>query len=467
VTWKPNLEGSKGPMFERIANAMIADIRNGTLQPGDRLPGHRDLAAELEVTVSTVSRAFGEVMRQKLIDAGTRRGTHVRTDISREVSRPEGPLLEGTVDAGRSIDLRGHRAPLPTWAAEIQRAATVCAQNKEFSASLEYVYGGGHTHHREAGAAWFATTSGYAAEPGRVFVCNGAQHALFCALLALCDHGDAVATERLTYASFKAAASLLGLRLVPIDIDEHGMLPQSFEAACSAQRIKLLVCVPNLQNPTTATLSEDRRHALVAIAHRHDVTIIEDDVYGGLSDTKLSPLVSLSPERVVRLTGLSKTLGPGLRVGYLDVPAPMTGKIAAALHGTSWMASPLAVEVATWMIASGTAARILQENRSELARRNVIVRRILGHQRIHTAPHAPHAWLELPDPWTKDEFTRWSQSSGVFVLASEAFAVGRANTDHAVRLSIAAAVNREALAGAAQKIAEALANCAPFAEVMA
>ncbi|HTJ90043.1 MAG TPA: PLP-dependent aminotransferase family protein [Acidocella sp.] len=461
MTWKPNLEGSTGPMFERIANAMIADIRNGTLRPGDRLPGHRDLAAELGVTVSTVSRAFGEVIREKLLDAGTRRGTHVRLDIDLEMSRPQ-----GAVDSGRSIDLRGHRAPLSTWAWEIQHALTECAQNPGFGAWLEYVYGGGHAHHREAGATWFATTSGYAAEPDRLFVCNGAQHALFCALLALCDHGDAVATERLTYSSFKAAAPLLGLRLVPIDIDEHGMRPDSFEAACAAQRIKVLVCVPNLQNPTTATLPEERRHALVQIAHRHDVIIIEDDVYGGLLETKPSPLASLSPERVVRLTGLSKTLGPGLRVGYLDVPAPMTGKIAAALHGTSWMASPLAAEAATRMITSGTAARILQENRSELARRNAVVRQILGHQKIRTAAHAPHAWLELPDPWTKDEFTRWSHSSGVLFLASDVFAVGRANTDHAVRLSIAAE-DREALAGAARKIAQALANHAPFSEVLA
>jgi DNA-binding transcriptional MocR family regulator len=135
----------------------------------------------------------------------------------------------------------------------------------------------------------------------------------------------------------------------------------------------------------------------VEIAHRHDVTIIEDDVFGGLLDTKLSPLVSLSPERVVRLTGLSKTLGPGLRVGYLDVPAPMTGKIAAALHGTSWMASPLAAEVATRMITSGTAARILQENRSELARRNVIVRRILGHQYTQRrTPRMPGSNCRIP-----------------------------------------------------------------------
>ena len=110
-----------------------------------------------------------------------------------------------------------------------------------------------------------------------MFICNGAQHALFCALLALCDHGDAVATERLTYTSFKAATPLLGLRLAPIDIDQHGMLPGAFEAACTAQRIKALVCT-QLQNPTTATLSAERRHAIVEIARRHHASIIEDDI---------------------------------------------------------------------------------------------------------------------------------------------------------------------------------------------
>ena len=381
MTWEPKLGGATGPMFQRIADAMVADIRNGTLQPGDRLPGHRELAAKLGITVSTVSRAFREVIQQKLIDAGTRRGTHVRADIGVATSNKLGMLHQGAADAVRPIDLRGHRAPLATWASALQCAMSDCGQDDAFGASLDYVYGGGHLRHREAGATWFGITSGSAPDPDRVFICNGAQHALFCALLALCDHGDAVATERLTYSSFRAATPLLGLRLAPIDIDQHGLLPDSFEAACKAQRIKVLVCVPNLQNPTTVTLSEERRHAIVEIARRRNVLIIEDDVYGGLTDTKLPPLVSLTPERVIRLTGLSKTLGPGLRIGYLDVPASMTGKIAAALHGTSWMASSLPAEVATRMICSGTAARILHENRAELAQRNAILRRILGARR--------------------------------------------------------------------------------------
>jgi DNA-binding transcriptional MocR family regulator len=167
------------------------------------------------------------------------------------------------------------------------------------------------------------------------------------------------------------------------------------------------------------------------------------------------------------LTGLSKTLGPGLRIGYLDVPASMTGKIAAALHGTSWMASALPADIATRMICSGAAAQILHENRTELAQRNAILRRILGRQKIHTAPYAPHAWLELPDPWTKDEFTRWSRGNGILVLPSDAFAVGRENADHAVRLSVAAAADQDALATAARKIVNALIGHTPFVEVMA
>jgi DNA-binding transcriptional MocR family regulator len=467
VTWQPNLEGSTGPMYARIANAMVADIRNGTLQPGERLPGHRELAAKLGITVSTVSRAFREVIQQKLIDAGTRRGTHVRTDIGVASSNKRDMVREGEAEAGQPVDLRGHRTPLATWATALQCAMSDCAQDDAFGASLDYVYGGGHLRHREAGATWFGLTSGSVPEPDRVFICNGAQHALFCALLALCDHGDAVATERLTYTSFKAATPLLGLRLAPIDMDQHGLLPDSLEAACTAQRIKALVCVPNLQNPTTATLSEERRHAIVEIARRHNVSIIEDDVYGGLTETKLPPLASLAPERVIRLTGLSKTLGPGLRIGYLDVPASMTGKIAAALHGTSWMASSLPADVAAKMIRNGAAARILHENRVELAQRNAILSQILGRQKIHTTPCAPHAWLELPDPWTKDEFTRWCRRNGILVLPSDAFAVGRENADHAVRLSVAAAADQDALANAARMIANALVDHTPFMEVMA
>jgi DNA-binding transcriptional MocR family regulator len=131
------------------------------------------------------------------------------------------------------------------------------------------------------------------------------------------------------------------------------------------------------------------------------------------------------------------------------------------------MASSLPADVATKMICNGTAARILHENRAELAQRNAILEQILGRQKIHTAQYAPHAWLELLEPWTKDEFTRWSRSNGILVLPSDAFAVGRENADHAVRLSVASAADQDTLAKAARKIANALIDHTPFVEVMA
>jgi DNA-binding transcriptional MocR family regulator len=466
MTWKPNLEGSTGPAYVRIANAMIADIRSGALKPGDRLPGHRELAIELGLTVSTVSRAFSVVIRENLIDASTRRGTHVSAGAG-AMPLQATAFSAGAFQDASLIDLRGHRAPLGTWDMEVSQAMMHCAERKGFRGSLEYAYGGGHRTYREAAADWFGATSNCVPDPDRVFICNGAQHALYCALLALCAPGDYVATERLTYASFKAAVPLLGVQLVPVEIDEDGIVPESFEEVCATQPIKVLVCVPNLHNPTTATISEARRYAIVEIARRYDVQIVEDDVYGGLTDTQRSTLVSLAPERVLRLTGLSKTLGPGLRVGFLDVPAAMTAKIAAVLHGTSWMGSAISMEVATEMIRSGAAERILRENRAELARRNADLQHILGHLNIQDAPYSPHRWLQLPDPWTKEEFVKWGQQNGVLVLGSEAFAVGRENGDHAIRLSVAAPPRRELLSTAAVKIAEALAAHSPFVEVMA
>ena len=115
MTWEPNLEGLTGPMFQRIANAMIADILNGKLQPGDRLPGHRELAAKLGITVSTASRAFGEVIQQKLIDPGYPPRYSCARRHRRWRRRTSATSCGGSSEAGQPIDERGHRAPLTTW----------------------------------------------------------------------------------------------------------------------------------------------------------------------------------------------------------------------------------------------------------------------------------------------------------------------------------------------------------------
>ena len=126
--------------------------------------------------------------------------------------------------------------------------------------------------------------------------------------------------EALTYPGIRSVAAHLRVNLAAVAMDQEGLIPQSFEDACLRTKPKALYCTPTLQNPTTATLSTARRHAIVDIARRYQVPIIEDDAYGALPVAPLPPLASLAPELVYHIAGLAKCVAPALRIAYLVAP---------------------------------------------------------------------------------------------------------------------------------------------------
>lgn len=453
LDWMPNLAGRSGPMYEQIANALREDILEGRLKPGDQLPPQRDLSVALGVTVGTVSRAFGEVIREDLIEAGSRRGTRVKERSQRAFLAPSVAGTPGT--PAFMIDLRGHQTAVPGWGERINKAMAERSSRADIDAILRYDDFAGRFEHRAVGAQWLST-DGHEVDPARVVVTNGAQHALLCALLSVCRRGDNIATERLTYTGLRSVAPLLGLNLIPVDIDDDGILPTSFAQVCATHRIAALVCVPNLHNPTTATLPLDRRKEIVKIASANDVMIIEDDVYDGLVEVRLPSLASLAQDRVIRLTSFSKTLGPGLRIGYIEAPQAWVSTMADAIRATTWMAAPIAAELATELILSGDAAAILAENRNELGLRNAALRRELKGVGLKNKLHGPHAWIELPAPWTINQFTSWIETQGYRVSGGDGFAVSRDDVNHAVRISVSAAPDVSSLAGFGKLLAEAL-----------
>lgn len=435
--WAPDLKGRKrAPKYAQIAEALIEDIAQGKLRPGDQLPPQRDLAAVLQVTVGTVARAFAEVMRAGHIEAGFRRGTRV-VERAPEAERP---VVSGEAQVATRVmvDLRGHQAALTQWRDVVSGAMSVAGGGAHMDEALRYGEVAGSARHREAGVMWLGK-AGAAPAAADVIVTNGAQHGLLCALLALCAPGEAIATESLTYSGLRAVAPFLNLRLVPIAIDEHGLIPDSFDRACRENAIKALVCVPTIQNPTTVTLPAERRADIVGIARRHGVQIVEDDVYGGLAGGEFPPLCELAPERVVRLASFSKELGPGLRAGYLQAPAGLATRITDAVRATTWMADPVAAEIAAALVLSGEAAGFLEANRTELKRRNEAFYGSLGGKPAAYAEASPHAWVELPPPWTSQQFVSALLDQGYRVSSSDAFSTHRDFVAHGVRISVSAA----------------------------
>lgn len=456
--WRPSpasLAGVTGPRYRAIADRLARDIARGRLAPGARLPTHRALATQLGVTVGTVTRAYREVERLGLVTGEVGRGTFVREPPHAATLPPAEGERADLIDLSRNV-------PDPRPAAKPMRAALrELAARGDLDALLDYQPPAGAERHREAGAHWLAQ-AGLDADPAQVVVTAGVQHALAVALAALAQPGDAVLTASLTYPGLIALARMLRLRLYGVELDAHGLRPDALEAACTARAPRALYCMPNVQNPTTAVMPEGRRREIAAIARRHGVAVIEDDIWGFLPGRRAAPLASHAPESSYYATSLSKSAAPALRVGYLRVPPASLEPVAASLRSTVWMAPPLTAEIATMWIRDGTAARLVAAQRSEARARVSLARRVLAGLDVSAPPESFHVWLQLPEPWRAAEFCAQARVRGVAVLPAEAFAVGRAGAPHAARVCTGAARSRAELERGLRVLAE-LARAGPAA----
>ncbi|WP_420014347.1 PLP-dependent aminotransferase family protein, partial [Teichococcus deserti] len=287
--WVPAVDRAEGPLYLAIAEAIAGDIAGGRLAPGQRLPPQRSLAQALGIDFTTVSRAYAEAARRGLVEGRVGQGTYVR----RRAAAPL-PAASGLIDMSMNLPPRFADLGLE---ARLWEGVAGLEQDGGMPLLLRYQEPGGSGRDRAAGQAWLAPRLA-GAEAARLLLCPGAQGALLTVFSLLTQPGDAVAAEALTYPGVRALAAHLGLRLLPVAMDRDGMLPEAFEALCRAERPKALYCTPTLQNPSTATLPLARREALVAIARRHGVPVVEDDAYGALPAAPLPPLAALAPELV-------------------------------------------------------------------------------------------------------------------------------------------------------------------------
>jgi DNA-binding transcriptional MocR family regulator len=446
--WTPSLPEGGRPIYLAIADAIAEDVRTGLLPPGARLPPQRRLAEALAVDFTTVSRAYAEARRRGLVSSRVGRGTFVARPAADYVPRLPGsgpldmsmnlpPLID---DPAATEGMRGHLEAL--------------MRENGPQLLLAYNAPGGGAEDRAAGVAWLGRTlPGAALE--RTLVAAGAQPAIFAAMSEVADPGDVICVGALTYPGGRAAARRLGLALAPVAMDADGLLPEAFEAVCREKGPKALYYTCTLENPTTATLPLERREAIVRIARRYRVALIEDDAYGLLPETAPPPLAALAPDITYYIAGLAKPLSPALRIAYLAAPdAGAAARLAATLGAITGMASPFTAALASRWIHAGVAERVLRAIRAETQARRRIAGELLGA--AAAAPAAAfHLWLPLPEGWSRAAFQGRLARQGVAVVLSDAFAVGP-EAPEAVRIGLGCAAPRDSVRRALGVVAEAL-----------
>jgi DNA-binding transcriptional MocR family regulator len=445
--WNPQLGGRSGPRYLALADAIEHDVVAGTLAAGTRLPPQRDLAYRLGVTVGTVSRAYALVAARGLVNGEVGRGTFVR---ALETELRVNPVDDGVDDL---VKLTVNAPPALADQAILRAGlAELAARPSALQHLMSYTPKRGLADHRAAAAAWIGGL-GLDASADHVILTGGAHQALFASLIGLAGPGDGVLIESLTYAGLCHIGERTGLRLRGLALDDEGVLPDALDAACRSAPARLLVLNPTIHNPTTATMSAERCRAIAALARKHDLIVVEDDVYGRLPEQRAAPIAALAPERTVYITSASKSIAPGLRLGMLLSPQRYLEPIAEAQHDLFLTCPPLMAELFKLWQSDGTAARLAQRQVVEARARQELAREFLGNRSYLAQPTAYHLWLPLPAPWRTSQFVAAARERGVAVDPGSAFAVDRDQAPHAVRISLSAASSRERLRKALRTLA--------------
>lgn len=291
---------------------------------------------------------------------------------------------------------------------------------------------------REAGARWLSSRFQETVPCSRMVVTSGTQSAILVLLRRLVGVGGLLVAERLSYGPLRLLAESAGVRTLGLDIDEDGIRPDSFEAACRQHKPNALYCNPTVQNPTTAIMPRERRLALAEIARRFGVAIIEDDALGMLHPEAPQPIAAFAPDITWYVMTTTKCLAHGLRLAYLVMPAEERAQrvIAPVEHLSYWHPTPLLAAMTTQWINSGVAAEITGTIHQECISREQAARKALAGFDVHSKPGSMHIWLDLPQTWRGREFMHAAERRGVLLRSAEFFAVDDQCISNAIRLSL-------------------------------
>ncbi|MHC8338877.1 aminotransferase-like domain-containing protein [Pseudomonas sp. HLT2-19-2] len=418
--------------YKSLVDAFAADIRSGRLLPGTRLPTHRQLAATEGLALVTATRVYAELEAMGLVSGETGRGTFVR-----ETSLPPGLGIDQKNVAVGMTDLNFNYPSLPGQAELLRNALRQLASGGDLESLLRYQPYAGRAHER-ASVARHLLVRGLTVDAEQVLVVSGAQHGLAVTMMALLQPGDVIAADALTYSGFIVLAEALHLEIVPIPAGEHGPDLEALDSLCLRRRVRAVYTMPTLHNPLGWVMSANQRESLVTIARRHDLLIIEDAAYAFLAEDPPAPLAQLAPERTVYVSGLSKSVATGLRVGFVAAPAERVPALERTIRATTWNTPGVLTAIASTWLDDGTVMQLEAEKRRDAQARQAMAREVLAGLPCVGHPSSYFLWLPLSEDARADQIAAALMREKVAVSTAEPFATS-AHVPHAIRLALGSA----------------------------
>ncbi|MDR4947233.1 MocR-like pyridoxine biosynthesis transcription factor PdxR [Neobacillus cucumis] len=385
--WKPN-KSSQVPLHKQIADWIKEKISNGEWTIGYKLPPQRTIAKVFEVNRSTVVTAYDELIAEGLIEGKRGSGTRVVNNTWNLLATTPPPDWNSYVKVGT------HKPNLPT-IKEINQAEFIpniirlgtgelspnlipsTSMNKIFHqlSTSEISYGyeepKGLLSLREQ-IAKYLRTIGISASPSSILIVSGALQALQLISVGLLNRGSTILTEKPSYLHSLNVFQSAGMRLVGIPLDKEGIQANLIQQYKKQQKAALLYTIPSFHNPTGTLMTTERRKQLLDTCQQEQLPLIEDDVYRELwfDESPPKPIKAFDKHGLVLYLGsLSKSLSPGLRIGWIVGPEPVVEHLADIKMQTDYGSSSLSQGAAVEWFSSGLYYKHINEVREQLKTR--------------------------------------------------------------------------------------------------
>ena len=402
--------------YKRLVDQFAGKIRSGELPPATQLPTIRALMQSERIALATALRVYHELEAIGLVVGETGRGTFVRdTSLPRGLGLEQQPLGIGTVD------LTFNYPSVPGQDELLREGLRAIAASGDIDALLHSAPQGGRPHERQT-AARHLRNRDIRVGGDQVLIVNGAQQGLAVTLMALLKPGDILALDALTYPGLKtlAQAHRLDLEALP-QIAGHTDL-DALEALCKRRPVRALYSMPTMHNPLGTVMSIADRERLVQLAERYDFLIIEDGAYAFLAEPAPKPLFTLAPQRTLYISGLSKSVASGLRIGFIVAPKAMMPALEQAIRVSTWSTPSLTVALACRWIDSGEVDNLEEQKRLDARQRQDLARQILKNCKLVAHPASYYLWLRLPEGLRAETVVAELERKGVQVTSADPFA---------------------------------------------
>jgi 2-aminoadipate transaminase len=410
----------------QIAERFKAAIDAGDLAPGDKLPSTRALAEEAGVNHLTAVRVYRRLAEEGYVTAGVGRGTFVRSVPPPAAADDAGvwqhavlpDLAPSYVAEVMAETMRMHRTGQSD-AINMSVAWTApellpVAKLRELSEELFATHGAAMVSYGEpdglpelrAEVARRGQISGFARSPEEIVITTGARQAIDLVCRTIVRPGDVVVCESPTFIGTLSSLQAAGARVLGVPFDTDGLDVDELERILTRHEVKLVALQTGSQNPTGQDLSPERAERLVRLAQERSFFIMEDSVYANIRfGTDASPprLRQHAPDHVLYVDSLSKTIGGGLRVGWVAATGEARRRIGELKLGTDVHSPSLTQYLAARWLASGSHDDHLRRSNAVYEKRSVAllesVRRRLGDELVILEPRGGHnLWLTFKRP---------------------------------------------------------------------